>query len=39
MMAQVLDEFLADAGLIVHAGFVLFVIAGGWLALRWRSLI
>lgn len=39
MIGQVPDEFLADAVLIVHAGFVLFVITGGWLALRWRSLM
>ncbi|MGA8707583.1 MAG: DUF2784 domain-containing protein [Steroidobacteraceae bacterium] len=34
-----LPEFLADAVLLVHAGFAVFVITGGWLALRWRGLI
>ena len=34
-----LAEFLADSVLIVHATFALFVVSGGWLALRWRSLI
>lgn len=32
-------EFLADAVLLVHASFTLFVVTGGWLALRWRWLI
>jgi hypothetical protein len=32
-------EFLADLVLIAHALFVLFVVAGGFLALRWRRLI
>ena len=32
-------EFLADAVLTVHALFVAFVIAGGFLALRWRRLV
>jgi hypothetical protein len=30
---------LVDLVLSVHAAFALFVIAGGWLALRWRPLI
>jgi len=34
-----LAELLADTVLVVHAGFALFVIAGAWLALRWRGLI
>jgi hypothetical protein len=35
----VIAEFLADVALVVHAGFVLFVVTGGWLALRWRRMI
>ncbi|HSK11267.1 MAG TPA: DUF2784 domain-containing protein [Vicinamibacterales bacterium] len=29
-------DFLADVVLVVHLGFVLFVVLGGLLALRWR---
>jgi hypothetical protein len=35
----VLAEALADLVLIVHAGFALFVVAGGLLVRRWRRLI
>jgi hypothetical protein len=31
----VLYRFLADAVVVVHVGFVLFVVAGGFLVLRW----
>src|SRR5438046_1919801 len=31
-------RLLADFTLLIHAGFVLFVIFGGFLALRWRRL-
>ncbi len=34
-----LAALLVDLVLGVHAAFALFVIAGGWLALRWRPLI
>jgi hypothetical protein len=34
-----LAAFLVDLVLGIHAAFALFVIAGGWLALRWRRLI
>jgi hypothetical protein len=27
---------LADATVVLHLGFVLFVVLGGWIALRWR---
>jgi hypothetical protein len=30
---------LADAVVVVHLGFVLFVLSGGFLALRWRRLM
>jgi hypothetical protein len=29
-------RILADAVLLVHLGFVLFVVFGGWLVFRWR---
>jgi len=31
----VLYRFLADAVVVIHLGFVLFVVAGGFLVLRW----
>jgi hypothetical protein len=31
-------RLLADVVLLIHAGFVLFVVSGGFLALRWRRL-
>ncbi len=31
-------RFLADALVVLHAAFVLFVISGGFFALRWRRL-
>lgn len=31
-------RLLADVVLLLHAGFVLFVVSGGFLALRWRRL-
>jgi hypothetical protein len=31
-------RLLADVVLLIHAGFVLFVMSGGFLALRWRRL-
>ena len=31
-------RILADVVLLVHLGFVLFVVLGGWLVLRWRRL-
>ena len=34
-----LPGLLADAVLAGHAAFVLFAVAGGWLALRWRRLM
>jgi Protein of Unknown function (DUF2784) len=35
----VIFRLLADLVVIVHAGFVLFVVVGGFLASRWRWLI
>lgn len=32
-------SWLADSVVVVHAAFVLFVIGGGFLALRWRRLV
>jgi hypothetical protein len=32
------QSWLADLVVVVHAGFVLFVVAGGLLVLRWRRL-
>jgi hypothetical protein len=34
-----LYRWLADAVVLLHAAFVLFVVVGGFLALRWRRLI
>ena len=34
--AAMVYRILADAVLLVHLGFVLFVVFGGWLVLRWR---
>jgi hypothetical protein len=31
-------RLLADVVLLIHAGFVLFVVSGGFLALRWRRM-
>jgi hypothetical protein len=36
MGAQTLQGWMADAVLVVHFAFVLFVVLGGLLALRWR---
>ena len=33
-----LYPFLADAVLLVHLGFILFVVAGGFLVLRWPGI-
>jgi len=35
----VLYRFLADAVLVVHLGFVLFVVAGAFLVVRWPRLV
>jgi hypothetical protein len=32
----VLYRFFADVVVVAHAGFVVFVVLGGFLALRWR---
>jgi Protein of Unknown function (DUF2784) len=32
-------QVLADAVLLVHASFAIFVVTGGFLALRWRRLV
>lgn len=32
-------QLMADLIVIIHAGFILFVIFGGFLALKWRNLI
>ena len=32
-------RWLADGVVVVHAAFVIFVVAGGFLALRWRRLV
>jgi len=34
----VLYRFLADAVVVIHLGFVLFVVAGGFLILRWPGM-
>ncbi len=34
-----IPRLLADLAVLLHAGFVLFVVAGGFLALRWRRLV
>ena len=34
----VIYRFLADVVLLAHLGFVLFVVAGGFLALRWPGI-
>lgn len=34
-----IDHYLADVVVLIHAGFVLFVVLGGFLALRWRWLV
>ena len=34
-----LARFAADALVLIHLGFILFVIGGGFLALRWRRLV
>jgi hypothetical protein len=32
-------RILADSVLLLHLSFVVFVVAGGWMALRWRPLL
>jgi len=34
-----IDHLLAGAVITIHAAFVLFVVAGGFIALRWRRLV
>ncbi len=34
-----LFEILADLVLLIHAGFIVFAVLGGFLALRWRGLV
>lgn len=38
-MSPRLIRFAADATIVVHAAFVVFVLFGGFLAVRWRRLV